>query len=149
MFEFQIFYFLFSPINFQIVSFSNYRIPIPCLRLAGVRKLVFLWRSFLRGRVCRFNIRFYKYFAPKGAFCFFALSPHRPVSLSPHRLVVFSFSHSLPAAGRRPKVGFSFEDHYRADGFVVSISDSNWVGSGSHRCPPTPPGILTYHGGFY
>ena len=26
---------------------------------------------------------------------------------------------------------------------------ANRVGSGSRRCPPTPPGILTYHGGFH
>ena len=32
---------------------------------------------------------------------------------------------------------------------VLNRNISNRVGSGSHRCPPTPPGILTYHGGFY
>ena len=43
---------------------------------------LFLWRSFPRGRVVIHRLYFYKYFAPKGAFCFFALSPPHPLPLS-------------------------------------------------------------------
>ena len=43
-----------------------------------------------------------------------------------------------------------FINHFpRASPFPWVSAKANWVGSGSRRCPPTPPGILTYHGGFH